>query len=124
MRFLADENFDGLAVEALRGLGHDVIWVSDAAPGISDEEVWDRAVKEDRILLTFDKDFGEIAFIRTRAGIPGIILFRLHSVPAAEVVGKITTAITSREEWLGHFSVVDDKRIRMTPLRRPRVQKG
>ncbi|PIU48193.1 MAG: hypothetical protein COS94_03415 [Candidatus Hydrogenedentes bacterium CG07_land_8_20_14_0_80_42_17] len=123
MRFLADENFDTLVVKTLREAGHDVSWIRDIAPGAPDEEVWDHAVKENRILLTFDKDFGEVAFVRTRTVIPGIILFRLHGVPADEIVAKITAAITSREEWLGHFSVVDDKRIRMTPLRRPRVQK-
>ena len=57
MRFLADENFDTLVVKTLREAGHDVSWIRDIAPGAPDEEVWDHAVKENRILLTFDKDF-------------------------------------------------------------------
>lgn len=59
MRFLADENFPYDAVAALRDAGHDVVWIREAVPGISDEDVLKRAEAEERILLTFDKDFGE-----------------------------------------------------------------
>ena len=62
MRFLADENFPGLAVSELRKRGHDVSWVLTDSPGISDQEVLGRAKDENRILLTFDKDFGELVF--------------------------------------------------------------
>jgi predicted nuclease of predicted toxin-antitoxin system len=62
MRFLANENFPLDAVEALRHQGHDVVWIRTESPGISDPEVLSRAQTEDRILLTFDKDFGELAF--------------------------------------------------------------
>jgi predicted nuclease of predicted toxin-antitoxin system len=59
MRFLADENFPGAA--ALRAAGSDVVWVRIAAPGSSDSEILAWAAREERILLTFDKDFGELA---------------------------------------------------------------
>ena len=55
MRLPANENFPRMAVEALRAEGHDVAWIRIDAPGISDEEVIARAVREDRILLTLDK---------------------------------------------------------------------
>lgn len=58
MRLLANENFPGPAVEALRSLGHDVAWVRTDAPGSTDPQVIQRAVREDRILITLDKDFG------------------------------------------------------------------
>jgi predicted nuclease of predicted toxin-antitoxin system len=77
MRLLANENFPGDAIAALRKAGHDVIWVRIDAPGISDPEVLAWAQAEDRILITFDKDFGELAF---RAKLPatcGIIWFRI-----------------------------------------------
>ena len=67
MLFLANENFPGEAVEALRREGHDVAWVRIDAPGISDEEVLKRAQIDNRVVLTFDKDFGELAL---RAGLP------------------------------------------------------
>jgi predicted nuclease of predicted toxin-antitoxin system len=52
MRFLANENFPHEAVAALRRLGHDVGWVRTDAPGSTDRQVLERAVAEDRVLLT------------------------------------------------------------------------
>ena len=70
MRFLANENFPGAAVTALEAAGHDVVWVRTATPGAADPDVPAWATREERILLTFDKDFGELAKdrrCRTRA---------------------------------------------------------
>ena len=61
MRFLANEHFPGAAVTALTARGHDVVWVRVSAPGTSDADVLAWAAREQRILLTFDKDFGELA---------------------------------------------------------------
>ena len=58
MRFLADENFPSAAVAALEKAGHDVVWIGAAAPGSSDLDVLAWAAREERVLLTFDKDFG------------------------------------------------------------------
>ena len=74
MNFLANENFPLDAVEALRLAGHDVAWVRADAPGSTDQQVLARAMAEQRVLLTFDKDFGHLAF---HAGLPatsGIVL--------------------------------------------------
>jgi hypothetical protein len=62
VRILADENFPGDAVTALRERGHDVAWVRSDAPGSSDAQVIARAQVEGRVLITFDKDFGELTF--------------------------------------------------------------
>jgi predicted nuclease of predicted toxin-antitoxin system len=59
VRFLADENVPASTVRALTDAGHDVIWVRISAPGSSDNDVLAQAAREGRILLTFDKDFGE-----------------------------------------------------------------
>jgi predicted nuclease of predicted toxin-antitoxin system len=61
MRFLAHENIPGVAVAALSADGHDIAWVRSTAPGMTDPDVLAWAVREGRILLTFDKDFGELA---------------------------------------------------------------
>jgi predicted nuclease of predicted toxin-antitoxin system len=61
MRLLADENFPRAAVGALRDAGHDVVWVRTAAPGARDFDLLTWAAREGRVLLTFDKDFGEVA---------------------------------------------------------------
>ena len=116
MRLLANENFPADAVQALRGAGYDVVWIRETAPGIADPEVLGWAEQEQRILLTFDKDFGELAY---RAGLPtscGIILLRIF-MPSSAYVAKLTlAAIKSRQDWAGHFSVIEEHRIRMRPL--------
>jgi predicted nuclease of predicted toxin-antitoxin system len=116
MRILANENFPGDAVAALRLRGHDVAWVRTDAPGSRDQEILEWARADDRILVTFDKDFGELAF---RARLPvssGIILFRISTPSAAYVARVAVTALESRPDWAGHFAVIEDGRIRMTPL--------
>lgn len=122
MYILADENFPGDAVEALQAQGHDGTWVREDAPGSSDPQVLARAQAEGHILVTFDKDFGELAF---RSGLPasnGIVLFRI-SMPSSSHVARIAlAALESRTDWAGHFAVVEDDRIRVTPL--PRTRSG
>ena len=74
MRFLANENFPGDAVAALSTAGHDVLWVRTEAPGMIDADILALSMREARILLTFDKDFGELGW---HAGLPatcGIVL--------------------------------------------------
>jgi predicted nuclease of predicted toxin-antitoxin system len=61
MRILADENFPGIAVNELRKRGHNVVWVRTAKPGIGDLAILEWAQTEDRLLVTLDKDFGELA---------------------------------------------------------------
>ncbi|HRZ52400.1 MAG TPA: DUF5615 family PIN-like protein, partial [Candidatus Contendobacter sp.] len=76
-RFLADENFLGDAVTALREAGHDIVWIRTDAPGSTDRQVLTRAVAERRILLTFDKDFGDLAYRCRLPATCGIVLFRI-----------------------------------------------
>jgi predicted nuclease of predicted toxin-antitoxin system len=116
MRFLADENFPFDAVSALRDVGHDVLWIRESAPGIDDEKVLNWAETEECIVLTFDKDFGELAFHRKLPASCGIILFRIPAPSSLYVAHIAVLAIQSRTDWTGHFSVVEEKRIRMRPL--------
>ncbi len=116
LRLLADENFPGDAIIALRHAGYDVLWIRTAAPGSSDPQVLALAQAENRIVLTFDKDFGELAF---RAGLPatsGIILFRVSARSGEHVAQIAVTVLSQRLDWTGHFSVIEDQRIRTTPL--------
>jgi predicted nuclease of predicted toxin-antitoxin system len=117
MRILANENFPSDAVTALRYAGHDVVWIREDAPGMRDEDVLHRAQEEARVLVTFDKDFGELAF---RVGLPassGVVLFRISAPSSAHVASVAVSVLGSRDDWAGYFSVIDDRRIRMTPLR-------
>jgi predicted nuclease of predicted toxin-antitoxin system len=116
MKFLANENVAGDAVVALRAKGHDVAWIRDDAPGSRDEDVLARAVTEGRILITFDKDFGELAFHSRLPAKCGIILFRIPAPSASFVANTVVTAIESRTDWVGQFSVVEENRVRMRGL--------
>jgi predicted nuclease of predicted toxin-antitoxin system len=116
MRLLVNENFPLDAVTALREDGHDVTWIRDDAPGSKDEQVLARARQEDRILVTFDKDFGELAFHSKLSPPAGIILFRITAISSQHIARVAVQALASRRDWAGHFSVIEDRRIRMTPL--------
>lgn len=116
MHLLANENFPGEAVAALRRHGHDVAWIRTDSPGISDVKVLERAQRENRIVVTFDKDFGELAFRLKLPALSGIILFRTSAPSSRHVAHAAVAAIASRTDWAGHFAVVEDYRIRITPL--------
>jgi predicted nuclease of predicted toxin-antitoxin system len=116
MRFLANENFPGDAVALLESAGHDVAWVRTTAPGMQDEDVLAWAMRESRVLLTFDQDFGELAW---RARLPaacGIVLFRMTMPSASEAGEALASRLAERTDWAGHFSVVQHGRLRMRPL--------
>jgi predicted nuclease of predicted toxin-antitoxin system len=90
MRFLANENFPGAAVTAIGKAGHEIVWVRTVAPGMSDSDVLAWAARDGRILLTFDKDFGELARASALPRMCGIVLFRL-SMPKPGDVGRQLT---------------------------------
>jgi predicted nuclease of predicted toxin-antitoxin system len=116
MRILANENFPGPAVVGLRTRGHDVLWARTDMPGASDAAVLARAQEEDRLVATFDKDFGELA---VRWGLPatcGVILFRFSLPRPMAAARKIIEILESRADWYGHFAVVEERRTRMRRL--------
>jgi predicted nuclease of predicted toxin-antitoxin system len=115
MRFLANENFPGVAVVALEAAGHDVVWLRTAAPGTTDPDVLAWAAREERVLLTFDKDFGELARASALPAACGVVLLRIPMLGPADV-GRLADLITARDDWAGHFSVIEPGRVRMRPL--------
>lgn len=116
MRFLADENFPGAAIAALVAAGSDVVWIGLAAPGSSDSEVLQFAIREQRVLLTFDKDFGELAKASPLPATCGVILLRVP-MPDPSATGQLLAdLILARNDWAGHFSVIEPTRVRMRPL--------
>lgn len=116
MRFLANEKFPGAAVAALIAAGHDVVWVRNAAPGMSDPDVLAWATRQERILLTFDKDFGELARASALPRTCGVLLFRVPMPNPGDVGARLSALIASRDDWAGNFSVVESGRIRMRPI--------
>ncbi|HTC20362.1 MAG TPA: DUF5615 family PIN-like protein [bacterium] len=121
MRFLADENFPGSIVESLRNEGHDIFWARVESPGAKDKTLLSHAQEENRILLTFDKDFGELAFRSGLSTTRGIILFRINTSSPKRLHDRTLTALRQKIDWIGHFAVVEDDRIRLTPLTRKEI---
>ena len=116
MKLLANENFPALAVRALRDIGHDVFWVRTDRPGAMDDELLRQAQHEERLVVTFDKDFCELAF---RSGLPaacGIILFRFRTQSPESVRDRVVAILASRSDWTGNLFVVEEFRIRIRPL--------
>ena len=116
MKLLADENIPSSVVRALSDGGYDIIWIRTEAPGISDLDVMRYDFQENRIILTYDKDFGELAVKDNFCPIECIILFRLSLKNPASIAKYILDILNSRTDWEGHFSVVEEERIRMRPL--------
>lgn len=116
MQILANVNVPKATVDALRLAGHDVLWALERMATDTDFAILSTAQTESRILLTNDKDFGDLA---VRAGLRaecGVILLRLKGLSPDEVVERTLEAIGSRTDWANHLSVVEKKRIRMRPL--------
>jgi predicted nuclease of predicted toxin-antitoxin system len=116
MKLVADENIPASVVKVLRDDGHDIVWIRSESPGISDVEVMRFAHQKNRILLTYDKDFGELAVRDRIYPSRGIILLRIPQKNPDWIAGYIRDVIRSRQDWEGHFSVIEEERIRMRPL--------
>ncbi|HEY3568778.1 MAG TPA: DUF5615 family PIN-like protein, partial [Thermoanaerobaculia bacterium] len=116
VRILANENFPVPLIRELRRRGHDVASVKEVMRGAEDRAVLARAQEESRLVVTFDKDFGELAY---RFGLPassGVILFRLSGSSPDIDNARALAALESGIEWAGCFAVVTDDRIRVRPL--------
>ena len=108
MRVLADENMRGPAILMLRDAGHDVLWVREERPLTPDPDVLAWATLEGRLLITFDKDFGELSQRRDRPAPFGIILFRISDdAPPDERARLITQNVNSNVEWRGYLWVIN-----------------
>ena len=116
MRLLADENVPGPVVAALRARGADVFWARESLAGSDDAVILEIAQREQRVVVTSDTDFGELAF---RSGLPascGVALIRLDWTDPETDNQVVVTALMSRDDWSGIFSVVERDRVRTRPL--------
>jgi predicted nuclease of predicted toxin-antitoxin system len=117
VRFLFDESSDAPVAAALREDGHAVYCVWESLTGIDDDAVLSMANKRRAILVTADKDFGELVFRLGRAAV-GVVLLRLHGREMGEKVAIVTTAVRDfGERMTGAFTVVTPTLIRIRPRR-------
>ena len=117
MKFLADENFPLPSVRILSSVGHDVAAIVLESPGIPDDRVLERAVREERILLTFDRDYGHLLYQHDLPAPGGIVYFRF--VPSSvEEPAQYLLALLERPELSlpGMLTVAERDRIRQRPL--------
>jgi predicted nuclease of predicted toxin-antitoxin system len=117
MRLIVNENIAKTVCRALRDQGHDVFAVKELMAGADDATILAVARSELRVVLTQDKDFGELAF---RCGLPaecGVILFRLRGTNPDSDGRRMLEVIESRQDWAGQFAVATDDRVRIRALR-------
>jgi predicted nuclease of predicted toxin-antitoxin system len=117
VNLVADEGVDRPVVERLRQDGHDVVYVAELSPSIPDEEVLQQANARSAVLVTADKDFGELVF---RQGLvhSGVVLLRLAGLTNATKAETVAEVCRNRTaELIGAFSVVSPGQVRIR--RRP-----
>jgi predicted nuclease of predicted toxin-antitoxin system len=112
VRFLADENISPVIVQALRDAGHDAVSVTVIMPSAPDEEVMRTAIAERRVLLTEDKDFGELAFKHGHRPI-GIIRLVLPGLWPSQKAQRLVDVVADKnDDLLGHATVIETRRVR------------
>jgi predicted nuclease of predicted toxin-antitoxin system len=116
VRFLADESCDVTVVHVLREAGHDVLSISDISPRADDTIVIDLAANESRILLTEDRDFGQLVYASTRTS-GGVIYMRYPASAQSTLAQDVVSLVAShRDHLLGHFVVMQPGRTRISRL--------
>jgi predicted nuclease of predicted toxin-antitoxin system len=116
MLLALNENMPATVIAELRGRGHDVLSVKESMRGAKDVEILEKAQTELRLVVTQDKDFGELAYRRRLPADCGIILFRLSGTDPDADIRRMIEVIESRNDWNGQFGVATDDRVRMRPL--------
>ena len=113
LRLLIDLSAGHAVAESLRGLGHDVLEVRDHDPRMADVDILAWAVSESRLVVTMDKDFGELVH-RSGVNHSGVLLLRLDDERALRKVAVIEAIFASfADELPGRFAVYQDSRLRI-----------
>lgn len=114
MNFLADESCARPVVKALRESGHDVTAVAETARGATYEQVLETALNEGRVLITEDRDFGELVYARGKSS-SGVILVRFHSRAHHAKPATVVDAVTKLGSKLQYsFTVIEPGRVRIS----------
>ncbi len=115
MNFLVDESVDQQVVQRLRQDGHDVLYVAEMKPGISDDDVLEAANQHGALLLTADKDFGELVFRLNRLS-KGVVLLRLAGLSPEAKTTVVSSAVREHGSELSDaFCVLSPGMVRIRP---------
>ena len=113
MKIVADENVDKQIVDRLRADGHDVLFIAELNPGTDDGTVLRDSRQANAILLTADKDFGELVF-RQHLVHSGVLLIRLAGVSQDDKAGLVSAAFEKHGEELSEgFAVLSKNALRL-----------
>jgi predicted nuclease of predicted toxin-antitoxin system len=113
VNFLVDENVDRQIADCLRLTGHNVEYVAEKDSGITDDEVLEMANENTALLLTADKDFGELVF-RQRRVTSGVVLIRLAGLSSTRKAEIVVSAIKEHgTELRNSFSVITPGAVRI-----------
>ncbi len=113
MNLVADESVDRPIVERLRQDGHHVVFIAEVAAGADDDTVLTRANQESALLLTSDKDFGELVY-RLRLHTHGVVLVRLAGIPPTQKAEIVSLAIREHyAEMVRSFTVITAGMVRI-----------
>ncbi len=115
--FLANENFPVPSIAALRNAGLDVTAITEDSPGIADTIVLAQATQEKRIILTFDRDYGELIFYRKLPVPLGVIYLRFVPATPTEAAERILALLNMDHITLeGMFTIIGETQIRQRAL--------
>jgi len=116
VKFVADESVDKPIVDAMRLNNYQVYYILEENAGIPDNDVLKIAHSRNSILLTADKDFGELVF-RLKQDHQGIVLFRLPGLSNNQKVDTVIEALKKYlSEFKNHFSVISKTHVRIIKL--------
>lgn len=108
-KFLANENFMAAGVRVLRNAGLDVVFIAEESPSIKDWQVTNLAIASDRIILTHDRDYGELVFKHGYRPTAGVIYFRMKNYLPEEPAKVLLTLLEDAGfNYTGIYTVVDN----------------
>lgn len=109
---LANENFPAPAIRKLRAAGVDVVAVSEAMPAVSDKEVMEFARREQRWIVTFDRDYGDLVFREGLLPPPAILFFRQEPYPPDRPADLVLAMLSEPQQAAGCMVVISERNIR------------
>ena len=116
IKFLADVNIEKPLVDFLSKQGYDIKWIPDYDCEMPDEDLIQLANREKRILITNDKDFGDLIFLQKRMS-AGTILFRVKGQNSQDKIKLMKKLLMGyKDKLLNHYIVITKLKIRIIPL--------
>lgn len=117
MRFLANENFPYPSILLLRSKGFSIVSIMEELSGSTDETVLDKAIRDQLIILTFDRDYGELLFKYMKDPPPAVVYFRTKGLDPEEAGTTLVSHINSGLTLNNFFTVIEETGVRQRKLR-------